>query len=156
MPLDYLPILARRRAPAPPRRLKRIKKPAWHPLSKPLGEMCVSLITSTAIRERGQPPFPRSRDASYRKIRSDAAVTSLRVDHRSPFGAPVRKDPETVFPAKALKTAAGGGLVGSVASFHFSIYGGIELYREIEESLAPALANELAKARVDLAVLVPY
>ena len=156
MPLAYLPILARRRAPAPPRKLKRIAKPAWHPLSKPLPEMCVALITSAAIREVGQAPFPRSRDASYRKIRSDTAAGALRVDHRSPFGAAVRKDPNTVFPAEALKAAAAAGLVGSAAPFHFSIYGGIQFYREIEENLAPALANELARARVDLAVLVPF
>ena len=156
MPLDYLPILARRRAPDPPRKLKRIEKPAWHPLSKPLREMCVALITSAAIREQSQQPFPRSRDASYRKIRSDSAVTKLHVDHRSPFGTAARKDLETVFPVKTLKTAADQGLIGSVAPFHFSIYGGIERYREIEQELAPALAGQLARERVDLAVSIPY
>ncbi|MBW1902867.1 MAG: hypothetical protein JRJ20_14755 [Deltaproteobacteria bacterium] len=156
MPLDYLPILARRRAPGPPRKLERIEKPAWHPLSNPLRKMCIALITSAAIREESQRPFPRSRDASYRKIRSDSAVTELHLDHRSPFGSAARKDPETVFPIKALKTAADQGLVGSVAPFHFSIYGGIQLYREIEEKLAPALAGHLVKMRVDLAVMVPY
>lgn len=156
MPLDYLPILARRRAPGPPRKLERIEKPAWHPLSKPLREMCIALVTSAAIREESQRPFPRSRDASYRKIRSDSAITELHVDHRSPFGAAARKDPETVFPIKALKTVADQGLIGSAAPFHFSIYGGIQLYREIEEKLAPALADQLARERVGLAVLIPY
>ena len=156
MPLDYLPILARRRAPGPPRKLMRIEKPAWHPLSKPLGEMCVALITSAAIREQRQQPFPRSRDASYRKIRSDSAVSELHVDHRSPFGTAARKDPETVFPRRALKTAADQGLIGRVAPFHFSIYGGIQYYREMEEKLAPALASQLVRARVDLAVFIPY
>ena len=156
MPLAYLPILARRRAPAPPRRLKRIQKPAWQPLSKPLRDMCVALITSAAIREQNQRPFPRSRDASFRKIRSDTTVTRLRIDHRSPFGTAARKDPETVFPVNALKTAADSGLIGSAAPFHFSIYGGIQLYEEINKELAPALAKQLAAERVDLAVLIPY
>ena len=156
MPLDYLPILARRRAPDPPRKLKRIEKPAWHPLSNPLREMCVALITSAAIREQNQRPFPLSKDASYRKIRSDPAVTELHVDHRSPFGSAARKDPEIVFPIQALKKAADQDLIGSVAPFHFSIYGGIQLYKEIDDKLAPALAGQLAKARVDLAVFVPY
>lgn len=156
MPLDYLPILARRRAPDPPRQLRRIEKPSRHPLSRPLREMCVALITSAAIREESQQPFPRSTDASYRKIRSDAAATELHVDHRSPFGNAARKDPETVFPLKALKTAADQGLIGKVAPFHFSIYGGIQRYREIEEKLAPVLSRELARERVNLAVLIPY
>jgi hypothetical protein len=156
MPLDYLPILARRRAPGPPRELKRILKPAWHPLSKPLCDMRVALVTSAAIREQNQRPFPRSRDASFRKIRSDTAATRLRIDHRSPFGSAARKDPETVFPVKALATAADRGLIGSAAPFHFSIYGGIQRYGEIEKELAPALAKQLVSGHVDLAVLIPY
>ena len=156
MPLDYLPILAKRRSPAPPRKLRRIEEPAWQPLSKPLEQMRVSLITSAAISQQNQRPFPRSKDASFRKISSRTPKSRLRIDHRSPFGTIARKDPEVVFPVQALKTAAGQGLIGSAAPFHFSIYGGIQLYREIEERLAPDLANQLSRARADLAVFVPY
>ena len=156
MPLDYLPILVQRRAPNPPRKLKRIEKPAWHPLLRPLHEMRVALITSGAIREGSQRPFPHMGDASYRRINSDPAVTDLHVDHRSPFGIAARKDPETVFPRQALRALADQGLIGSVALFHFSIYGGIRLYRAIEEKLAPALTHQLARGCVDLAVFVPY
>ena len=156
MPLDYLPILARRRAPAAPRKLKRIGQPAWQPLSKPLDQMRVSLITSAAISRQNQRPFPLSRDASFRKISSRTPKSRLRIDHRSPFGTAARKDPEIIFPLQALKTTADQGLIGSPVPFHFSIYGGIRLYREIEEELAPALADQLAEMRVDLAVFIPY
>lgn len=118
--------------------------------------MRVALITSAAIREERQQPFPRSRDASYRQIRSDSEIAELRVDHRSPFGNAVRKDPETVFPIGALRTVGDQGLIGSVAAFHFSIYGGIQLYKEIESKLAPDIAGRLSGERVDLAVLIPY
>ena len=155
MALDYLPILARRAAPNPPRKLQRITKPAWCPLSLPLHEMRVALITSGAIREASQPPFPHLGDASYRRISSDPAVTDLRVDHRSPFGIAARKDPETVFPRQALWALADQGRIGSVAPFHFSIYGGIRLYRAIEEKLAPALTHQLGRGGVDLAVFAP-
>lgn len=156
MALHYLPILAKRAAPKPPRGLKRITKPAWRPLSLPLHEMRVALITSGAIREGSQRPFPHMGDASYRRINSDPAVTDLHVDHRSPFGIAARKDPETVFPRQALRALADQGLIGSVAPFHFSIYGGIRLYRAIEENLVPALTHQLARGGVDLAVFVPY
>jgi len=118
--------------------------------------MRVSLITSAAISQQNQRPFPPSKDASFRKISSRTAKSRLRIDHRSPFGTVARKDPEVIFPVQALKTAAEQDLTGSVAPFHFSIYGGIQLYREIEEQLAPALAQQLAKMRTDLAVFVPY
>jgi D-proline reductase (dithiol) PrdB len=156
IPLHYLPILARRAAPNPPRELQHITKPAWCPLTLPLHKMRVALITSGAIREGSRRPFPRLGDASYRRINSDPAVTDLHVDHRSPFGIAARKDPETVFPRQALRALADQGLIGSVAPFHLSIYGGIRLYREIEENLAPALTRELVRGGVDLAVFLPF
>ena len=154
--LEYLPILARRIAPEPPRTLNRIEKLAWHPLLRPVRELCVALITTGAIREGSQGPFPRLGDASYRRISSDPAVTDLYVDHRSPFGSATRKDPEVVFPRRALRELADQGLIGGLPSFHFSTYGGVRLYREIEEELTPALVREMKREHVDLAVFVPY
>jgi len=118
--------------------------------------MRVSLITSAAISQQNQRPFPLSSDASFRKISLRTPKNRLRIDHSSPFGPVARKDPEVIFPLQALKAAADQGVIGSVAPFHFSIYGGIQLYREIEERLAPALAEQLAKMGTDLAVFIPY
>jgi len=154
--LDYLPILAERAAPNRPRKLRRAKKVAWHPLSRPLSEMRVSLITSAAIREPGQRPFPHLGDTSHRRISSDPAEGELCIDHRSPVGADARKDLEIVFPRRALQTLALKGLVGSVARDHFSIYGGGSDHEAIEGQLAPALARLLVRAHVDLAVMIPY
>ncbi len=156
MPFDYLPLLARRVAPKPPRDLKLVSHPAWRPLAKPLSETRVALLTSAAIREANQPAFPPSGDASYRRISSDPAVTGLKIDHRSHVGTDARQDPEIVFPKAALMALVKRGLVGGVSPFHLSFVGGIRFYRELQEELAPALAGELTKAGVDLAVLIPY
>ena len=43
-----------------------------------------------------------------------------------------------------------------MAPFHLSFVGGIRQYRELQEELATALARELIKNGVDLAVMVPY
>jgi len=43
-----------------------------------------------------------------------------------------------------------------VAPFHLSFVGGIRQYRELQEELATALARELIKNGVDLAVMVPF
>lgn len=156
MPLDYLPIFSRRATPNPPRELKTVSHPAWHPLARSLRATRVALITSAALRESHQPAFPPSGDTSYRRVSSDPAVTDLRLDHRSRVGTDARRDPEIVFPRNALMALANRGLVGSVAPFHLSFVGGIRHYRELQEELVPALARELAEAGVDLAVLVPY
>ena len=156
MDLEYLPILAKRSAPKPPRELRRSTDLAWQPLPSPLAETRVALITSGAMRERNQPAFPPLGDASYRMVASDPRGTDLIVDHRTRFGLAARKDQEVAFPRLALKTLAEQGLVGGLPPFHFSIYGGIRDYGGIEGTLAPELAVQLAQERVDLAVLLPF
>ena len=137
MAFNYLPMLARRAAPKAPRELKPVSQPGWHPMAKPLSESRVSLLTSAALREAHQPAFPPIGDTSYRSITSDLAVTDLKIVHRSHVGTDARLDPEIVFPRTALTVLAERGIVGSVAPFHFSFVGGIRLYRELQEDLAP-------------------
>jgi len=108
MAFDYLPMLARRAAPKPPRELKPVSQPAWRPMAKPLPESRFSLLTSAALREAHQPAFPPSGDTSYRIITSDPSVTDLKIDHRSHVGTDARQDPEIVFPRTALKVLATG------------------------------------------------
>jgi D-proline reductase (dithiol) PrdB len=67
-----------------------------------------------------------------------------------------KQDPEIVFPRAALAALAENGRVGELAPLHFSFMGGVRDHPRIEKELAPALAEELTKARVDLALLVPY
>lgn len=156
MALDYLPILAKRAAPKPPRKLRRPTKAGWHPLSRPLSEMRVSMITSAAIREQHQRPFPHLGDTSHRRISSDPIAHEVCIDHRSPVGTDARRDPAIVFPRSALQALARKGFIGSVAPHHFSIYGGSPDHEQIEGQLAPALARQLARAKVDLAIMIPY
>jgi len=156
MALEYLPILAKRAAPNPPRKLRRPTKATWHPLDRPLSELRVSMITSAAIREPHQRPFPHLGDTSHRRISSAPSGDKLYIDHRSPVGSDARKDPAVVFPRRALYALAQTGVIGSVAPYHFAIYGGVSDHEKIENELAPALARQLTRAHVNLAVMVPY
>lgn len=155
MALDYLPILAKRAAPKPPRKLRRAPRIAWQPLTKPLDEMRVSIVTSAAIRQTNQRAFTAGGDTSHRRIAANPDV-EITVDHHSPVGAHIRMDAEVAFPRQALKALAAKGVVGSVAQAHFSIYGGVSDHEAITGTLALELARRLASIRVDLALMVPY
>ena len=155
MALDYLPILAEHAAPKPPRKLYRAPRIGWQPLSRPLNQMRVSLVTSAAIRQTNQRAFTTGGDTSHRRIAADPDV-DVTVDHHSPVGADVRRDSEVVFPRRTLQELARKRVVGSVARSHFSIYGGISDHAAITEKLAPELTRRLAAMRVDLALMVPY
>jgi D-proline reductase (dithiol) PrdB len=156
MPFQYLPIMAQNSTPKPPRVLAAPSAPAWCPVTKPANEMRVALLSSAALRLTDQEPFIPREDLSYRRVPSDPGSGAIIIDHHSGIGTVPKQDPEIVFPRAALVASAGKGIIGSLAPFHYSFMGGVRKHEEIENALAPALAQELAQAQVDLALLVPY
>lgn len=156
MPLDYLPIMAQSSAPKPARVLASPSKPSWCPVTKPVSQSRVALLTSAALRLKDQPPFMPKEDLSYRLIPSDPTAGEIIIDHHSRIGTVPRRDPEIVFPRSALATLARKAVVGSLSPVHVSFMGGMRCHKEIENQLAPAIARELSQTAVDLALLVPY
>lgn len=156
MPFEYLPVMAQSSAPKPPRVLATPSARAWCPLTKPVRESRVALLSSAALRLANQEPFIPREDLSYRCIPSDPTSGRVVIDHHSGIGTVPKQDPEIVFPRAALATLVESETVGALAPFHYSFLGGVRRHTEIEAELAPALAGELVKAQVDLALLVPY
>lgn len=156
MTLQYLPIMAPIGGSRPPRLVVSSRLKPWSPTTTPLAAARVALLTSSAVRLRNQPEFLPRDDTSYRAIPFDAPASELQIDHRSPVGSDARRDLEIVAPRKALEELARQGVIGGVAPLWFSFSGGIQPLPQIEEELAPALADELEAAGTDLAALVPY
>ena len=156
MPFEYLPIMAQNSAPKPPRVLAAPSAQAWSPVTKALNASCVALLSSAALRLAGQQPFIPREDLSYRRVPSDPSSGPIIIDHHSGIGTVPKQDPEIVFPRTALAELAEKRIIGALSPFHFSFMGGVRRHEEIENELAPALADELAAAGVDLALLVPY
>ena len=156
MPFEYLPIMAQNSAPKPPRVLATPSKPSWCPITKPLARSRVALLSSAALRLAHQQPFIPREDLSYRRVSADPAAGEIIIDHHSGIGRVPKQDPEIVFPRTALAVLADQGIVGELSPSHFSFMGGLRQHEEIENELAPAIAGELAKEHVDLALLVPY
>jgi D-proline reductase (dithiol) PrdB len=156
MPFEYLPIMAQSSAPKPPRVLVAPSNPSWCPITKPLSQSRVALLSSAALRLAHQQPFIPREDLSYRRVPSDPAAGEIVIDHHSGIGRVPKQDPESVFPRTALAALAGQGIVGELSPWHFSFMGGLRQHKEIETELAPAIAGELAQEHVDLALLVPY
>ena len=156
MPFEYLPIMAQNSAPKPPRVLAAPSAQAWSPVTKTLNSSCVALLSSAALRLAGQQPFIPREDLSYRRVPSDPSSGPIIIDHHSGIGTVPKQDPEIVFPRTALAELAEKRIIGALSPFHFSFMGGVRRHEEIENELAPALADELATAGVDLALLVPY
>jgi D-proline reductase (dithiol) PrdB len=155
MSFEYLPIMAQAGAPKPPRVLVPPSKQAWSPVTKPVNRSTIALLSSAALRLPDQEPFVPREDLSYRRIPADAAAAFI-IDHHSGIGRVPKQDPEIVFPRTALASLAQHGTIGEISPFHFSFMGGIRRPQEIEHELAIAIADDLKKMAVDLALLVPY
>jgi D-proline reductase (dithiol) PrdB len=121
-----------------------------------LSESRVALLSSAALRLAHQEPFIPREDFNYRLVPSDPSAGEIIIDHHSGIGRVPKQDPEIVFPRTALANLHKRGVVGSLAPFHFSFMGGLRDHGKIENELAPAIANDLKQAQVDLALLVPY
>jgi D-proline reductase (dithiol) PrdB len=156
MSFAYLPVMAQNSAPRAPRVLVQPTRRAWRPLTIPLAAAKIALLSSAALRTANQQPFVPREDLSYRRVPSDPNNGKIVIDHHSGIGTVPKQDPEIVFPRTALAALAQSGAIGAVAPFHFSLMGGVRAQRQIEDELAPALAAELEKSGVDLALLVPY
>lgn len=156
MAFNYLPVMAQSSAPKPPRILTAPTRPGWCPVTKPVSQARVALLTSAALRLSDQPPFTEKEDLSYRLVPAEPQAGKITIDHHSKIGAIPRQDPEIIFPRSALATLADRRIVGSLSSFHVSFLGGMRCHQEIENQLGPAIAQELTKAGVELALLVPY
>jgi len=142
MPLEYLPIMAQNSAPKPQRELASPSKTAWCPLKKPISESRVALLSSAALRLANQEPLVPREDLSYRRVASDPKAGEIIIDHHSGIGRVPKEDPEIVFPRTALAKLVDERIVGMLSPFHLSFMGGLRRHREIEDDLAPALAQE--------------
>ena len=118
--------------------------------------MRVALLSSAALRLTDQEPFIPREDLSYRRVPSDPGRGAVVIDHHSGIGTVPKQDSAIVFPRAALAALAEDRAIGALAPFHYSFMGGVRRHDVIEKILAPALAQELSRAQVDLALLVPY
>ena len=156
MSFEYLPIMAQAGAPKPPRVLVSPSKHAWSPITKPVNQSTIALLSSAALRLHDQEAFVPREDMSYRRVPADPAAGTIIIDHHSGIGRIPKQDPEIVFPRTALASLAQRGTIAAIPPFHFSFMGGVRRAQQIQHELAPAIAADLKKMAVDLALLVPY
>ncbi len=135
----------------------------WAPMTKPLPECTVALVTTAGVALHGDPPFdqegerrnPWWGDPSYRVIprgttERDVGLYHMHIDTR--FG---QQDLDVVLPMRRLDELAKGGVVARSADAHFSIMG-YQLRPEVlENETAPAIAAQMKARGVDAAALVP-
>lgn len=132
----------------------------WIPLTKPLSECTVALVTTGGVHLKTDTPFDmhdKRGDPSYRRIPStvsqdDLTITHIYYDHRD-----ADEDINLVLPLDVLRQCQMEGLIGPSAENFYGFMGHIEPphVETLIDQTAKAVAQNLKQAQVDVVVLVP-
>jgi D-proline reductase (dithiol) PrdB len=141
-------------------RWRRIDPVPWTPLSRPLAECRLALVSSAGFVLPDQPPFDESvkgGDPSFREIPGDVEVGTLIETHRSEVfdHSGVSSDPNLALPIDRVRELEAQGRIGSVNRRHLSFMGGITAPGRLTRDTAPEAARWLVEDGVDVALLVP-
>jgi D-proline reductase (dithiol) PrdB len=129
--------------------------PAFVPLSKPLSECRVAIVTSAALHRPHDEQFTQA-DTSFRAL--DRTDRDLILGHWSPNfdRSGFQIDINVVYPIDRLEELAAAGVIGDVAPRHYSFAGNQpDTVSELRLDTGPACAAELAADAVDVVLLTP-
>ena len=120
----------------------------------PLAERRVAIISTAGLQQRGEPGFALG-ESVYRVLDGELPAAEIVMSHistnfdRTGF----QQDLNVVFPLERLRELAGRGVIGSVASYHYSFMGATA--PEAMEPAALALVPLLQRDGVDALLLAP-
>jgi len=135
----------------------------WTPLTKPLSESAVALISSAGIALKTDKPFdqegerqnPWWGDPSYRVLPRTATEQDVEIYHQHINPDFARQDLNCLLPLQRLAELEAGGEIGSSTPHHYSYMGYILQPKTLLEETVPQMVQYLKDERVDIAVLVP-
>ena len=139
---------------------RRVDPVPWAPLSKPVAECRLALVSSAGFVLPDQEPFDesvRGGDPSFREIPSDVDVSTLIDTHRSETfdHSGLARDPNLAFPIDRARELADRGRVGSVNRRHLSFMGSITAPGRLAKRTAPEAVRWLVEDGAEAALLIP-
>ncbi|MDF1593935.1 MAG: glycine/sarcosine/betaine reductase selenoprotein B family protein [Desulfobacterales bacterium] len=132
----------------------------WTPITKPLHQSRVALITTAGVHHKTQTPFDMQDpdgDPTYREINAGTSLSDLMITHDYYDHADADKDMSIVFPLDRLNEFQQEKIIGPLADFHYSFMGHIDgphVSTLITRS-APEIARKLKAGATDIALLTP-
>jgi D-proline reductase (dithiol) PrdB len=135
----------------------------WTPLSKPLREAAIALVTSAGMSVKTDPPFDMERekveptrgDRSFRTIPRDTTEKNIDVNHLHINTSYIREDLNVMLPLNRLIEFESEGLIGRLAPSAYSFYGfqwdGTDFLTEAIEPMCERMKDE----GVDAVILTP-
>lgn len=135
----------------------------WAPLTKPLSECTVTLISSAGIALKTDTPFdqegerqnPWWGDPTYRVLPTSTTRDDIRLYHLHIDPSYAEQDLNCLFPLEHLQAMEAKRRIGRVGSRHYSYMGYILNPEKLLRETVPALIRDLKADLADVVVLVP-
>jgi len=128
------------------------------PLTKPLNESKVAIITSSGLFKKEEKAFDTEAllgDTTYRVIEKSDDLTTLNIAHTHYDHKFIKEDINTVYPIKHMETLVEEKMIGSLADTHYSFCGFVLDTKNLIEETADGILNELKANQVDAVLLAP-
>ncbi len=135
----------------------------WTPLSKPLSECTVAMISTGAMALKTDQPFdqegerqnPWWGDPTYRVIPKGTKAEDIKVYHLHINPEFAEQDLNCLLPLDRLVELEERAEIGGAAPSHYSYMGYTTQPEQLLEESAPAIIRNLRDEFVDVVVLVP-
>lgn len=143
--------------------LETLREIPWTPLSRPLEESTVALVSSAGLALKTDQPFdqegerlnPWWGDPSYRILPHTAAEEDVRLYHLHIHPHVAEEDLNTLFPLQRLLELETHGEIGRSAAHHYSFMGYIMQPQTLLEESVPAMIRHMKQDEVNIVILVP-
>ncbi len=135
----------------------------WTPLSKPLKEATVSLVTSAGISLKTDPPFDMERerkeavwgDRSFRTIPAGSTAADINVNHLHINAEFILQDINVMLPLARMKEFEKEGIIGRLAPNSYSFYGFQWQSTEFLTQAIALMSEKMQEEGVDAVILTP-
>lgn len=125
----------------------------WTPVTQPLNEMVVALVTAAGVHLKSDKRFNLAGDTSFRIIPGDTKSDELMVSHGGYDNADVNKDINCMFPIDRMRELAEEKVIKALAPVNFGFMGGGGDVKVFTEETGPEIAKKLVEEGVDAALL---
>lgn len=130
----------------------------WTPVTRPLQEMRIGLVTSIGAHLDDQEPFdildPHG-DPSFREIPADVESSRVRATHGHVDTDAANQDINCILPVDRLRELIVEGAVGGSSRVHIGFMGFCPDNRVMRDRTGPEIAGVLKEAGADAVVLTP-
>ena len=117
----------------------------WTPLSKPISQCRIALVTTGGIYLEDQAPFEAANDISFREIPAETPQERIRVSHPGYDISGPQEDVNCVFPLHRFQELEAEGAIGALSETHYSFMGLIRdpgLLQETPQEVARRMKAE--------------